>query len=153
MATKSKTAEEPKRVVPPREINVVVDGKLRSLKMSFGLQRELANVAGDVDSAHYRFMSADGMVEFMNVALCERDERGAPRRDAETGDVLVFDASYIDITPEDVDLLMNWIQGHVTDFFLRRLATLESTMLSALPEIERLSSSVNGSAASGLKTQ
>lgn len=154
--TKPAAAAKPEPTNPPT-LSIIVDGEPRDLYMSFGLLRELANVAGDLERLNYAMLSPDEMIIFMNVALTKREKNGRPiPTEVEEDDphnegqtikvkrVVPYDANYCDISEDDREALMQWIYGHVLGFFLKRVQGLEESFRKAAPQLQHLNSSASG---------
>ncbi len=121
---------------PPARITITVNGEQTELFASFGLIRELAAISGGLENIQFAVTDPQMMVEFMATVLSKRNAEGQ----IET----VFNAAYCEIEPDDVDQLMDWIYGHVYDFFVRRVRSLEKVMTNLGPELARLNSSATG---------
>lgn len=128
-------------------IIITVDGEERTLRMVFGLLRELAMVVGSLENLTHTILMPEGELAIMNVVLAKREANGRP---VEGG---AYDASYCEISMEDREALIQWVSGHLISFFMTRVLGLEKTFGRHAPELERLNSFKNGLASSGGKTQ
>jgi len=139
--------DAPPAAPPPAELSVTVDGEIRDLKMTFGLQRELVAVVQEFERLNFAIIDPETMVDFMSVALTKREPNGKPlTKKGDDGKTVsdYYDAAYADISDDDREALMDWIYAHVTDFFLKRVRALEKTFSRAGPELKRLNYSAIG---------
>lgn len=122
----------------PRIIIKSIQGdEERDVFMSFALLNQLASLVGSVERVPEISFNGEIRSRAVDLVLAERDERGR-------------------ITPSDawdLDLdsgcqLLDWIEEHLFDFFLRRLKDQLRRVEKRTPELQAVGSSLTGSAGS-----
>lgn len=94
------------------KITITLGNETKTFKMFYGLLDELAKNVGDIDGVGEMLTDADLRNACLKSILAERDDEGNPQP---------MNLFYLDISPEDVNLLLAWAQEHVLDFFLKYL--------------------------------
>lgn len=88
-------------------------GAEAEVKMTYGLLDALCVTCGDIDGALMVSVDNDLRTEVLNQIFADRDERGNIQTPA--------NLFALDMSPEDVQRLLDWVQEHVADFFLKAL--------------------------------
>lgn len=114
----------------PNSIDLQVDGESREIKMSYGLLDELARVIGDVDSIGGFSLVPEMREAVLNAVLAKRDHKGKI-----VSPVNFFE---IDLDTETANAILDWVAGHVLDFFLKRLTTAKTQVEARQKDISAL---------------
>jgi len=94
-------------------IEVKIGGEPQEVKMTYGLLNELARVIGDIDVIPMIGIEADVRDSIIRAIFSKRDAQGKIKQEV---DIFNFD---IDV--DDLQDLLEWVGGHVLDFFLTSL--------------------------------
>lgn len=120
------------------ELIVKVDGEPFRIFMSWGLLRECVETVGNPQDARFTLMDTEVISDLLTLTLSPRDKRGAIIEDAQV------DGAFAMINADDREILLDWVQAHVTGFFLKRVTSMEGLLEKVLPTIERLMSTTTG---------
>ena len=120
------------------ELTVKVDGEAVRIFMSWGLLRECVETVGNPQDSRFSMMDTEVISDLLTVTLSPRDKRGAVIEGAEV------DGAFAMINADDRELLLDWVQAHVTGFFLKRVTSMEGLLEKVLPTVERLMSTTSG---------
>lgn len=99
---------------------VKVAGEDREVLMSFGLLDDLAREVGDVDSVALIGVDANLRTAVLRSLLSKRDTKGRIQEE-----LSIFD---IDMTPKQVNGLLDWAGAHLLDFFLTSMEQTKATV-------------------------
>lgn len=120
------------------ELIVQVDGEPFRIFMSWGLLRECVETVGNPQDARFSMMDTEVISDLLTVTLSPRDKRGAMIAGSEV------EGAFAIINADDRERLLDWVQAHVTGFFLKRVTSMEGLLEKVLPTIERLMSTTSG---------
>lgn len=96
----------------PEIIHVSYDGKDKEIRMTYGLQQLLCSKVSSLEAVENMHLDASLQAVLMNDVLAERDEKG---------NVVDPEKQYaMWLNVEDGEKLMDWISGHLVDFFISR---------------------------------
>lgn len=96
----------------PDTIRITYDGKDREIRMTYGLQQLLCSRVSSLEAVENMHLDAGLQALLMNEVLAERDEKGK---------VVDPDKQYaMFLGVEEGEKLMDWIAGHLVDFFISR---------------------------------
>lgn len=111
---------EPKKAAP--SLTVTVDGEVREIKMTYGLQDKLISLVRDTNEIGNIFVDPKVRNDILAEMLATRTAGGkivGERKDAEE----------YEISLSDVDNLLSWATDVVTDFFIRALEIIERKLV------------------------
>ena len=100
-------------------IVVTVDGADRSIFMSYGLLTQLAAVVGSADAVPMVAVNNELRDQFLSTLLVEREKNGTPK----TKDFSVLN---VEISVPAAEVLVEWGQAHLLDFFLKALKKMHA---------------------------
>ena len=98
----------------PEIIHVTYDGKDRQIRMTYGLQQLLCSRVSSLEAVENMFLDANLQTVLMNDVLAERDEKGNIEKEKEGTQWAMY------LSVDDGEKLMDWISGHLVDFFISR---------------------------------
>lgn len=134
---KAKAEAELKKFEPT--LDVVINGKTREVKMTFGLLNDLARAVGGLEEIQLVMMDNDRLMGLLNLVVADRDDKG--RINHETSiDLSVGDAISLDTFEE----LSTWTLGHTMSFFVRRMKSVGAASQLLGPEIRALNKLASG---------
>jgi len=107
---------------PAKELDIVVDGETRTLKMSYGLQDKLLRLVKDTNEVGNIFTDPEIRNPIISELLAERSNTGRV-----IGQLRQPDEYEIDL--EEVDKLLAWAVDTVTSFFIRSLESLNRKLV------------------------
>jgi hypothetical protein len=116
-----------------------VNDELWEVKMSFGLLNELVRTVGDIEAVTEISFDIELRDALMIQIFSERDAKGRIKED-----VNLFN---LDIKPDTVVDLLDWVGSHVTDFLLKQMLRSKEMMESRQDQIMALTPSSTGSQA------
>ena len=93
-------------------IHVTYDGKDKEIRMTYGLQQLLCSRVSSLEAVENMYLDATLQTVLMNDVLAERDEKGNVVEEGKQW------AMWLNV--EDGERLMDWISGHLVDFFISR---------------------------------
>lgn len=96
----------------PDTIHVTYDGKDKEIRMTYGLQQLLCSRVSSLEAVENMYLDATLQTVLMNDVLAERDEKGNVVEENKQW------AMWLNV--EDGERLMDWISGHLVDFFISR---------------------------------
>lgn len=96
----------------PDTIHVTYDGKDKEIRMTYGLQQLLCSRVSSLEAVENMYLDATLQTVLMNDVLAERDEKGNVVEENKQW------AMWLNV--EDGERLMDWITGHLVDFFISR---------------------------------
>ena len=96
----------------PDTIYVTYDGKDKEIRMTYGLQQLLCSRVSSLEAVENMYLDATLQTVLMNDVLAERDEKGNAVEEGKQW------AMWLNV--EDGEKLMDWISGHLVDFFISR---------------------------------
>lgn len=128
----------------PDQITVKVDNEDKDIFMSFGLLNELTKIINDPAGVSALAANHELRDEVLNSLLAVRKRSGKIQSKVDIDDV--------DISVEDVEMLLAWASEHVLGFFLRSLQKMVSLSQKHQTDMEGLVSFVSGSTASASET-
>lgn len=117
-------------------IEVVIGDETKKIKMSFGLLNECAKVIGDIDNITEISLNPEIRDRLLIEVLSARDEMGVI-----TDPISVFN---LDMTPEAVITLLDWVGSHVADFFLNSMTRVKDLLTSREEKLKSLMPTSNG---------
>ncbi len=133
MATKVTETKKPEL---PATITVTVDDQSRDIFMSFGLLNELTSVIDDPQRIASIPLNNDVRNQVLSMVLADRKKSGKL--------IAEIDLSETDISISDVEILIDWVQGHLLDFFVRSLKRVMALTKNHEAEVASLASSLDG---------
>ena len=94
-------------------IEVTIFGETREIKMSFGLINELAGIVGSIELVHLIGLDAEMTHGLIRSTLAKRDTNGR----------IIEEPPLFEIDADDpaIQAILEWVGGHITDFFLNSL--------------------------------
>lgn len=128
----------------PSTLVVEIDGKPQELVMWFGMLNALSVAIGDIDNL--AIMATDPVLRsvVLRELLSERTETGM----ISTEPNLMF----LKMTPDAVQDIMEWVNGHITDFFLEAATRAKKIAEDRQEKVRSLMPSPNGGVHSASKT-
>lgn len=108
--------------------------KDREIKMTYGLLQILASRFTDLGQIENLNIDSTLQNEVINEVLAERDEDGQkknPKKDYS-----------MTLTVSEGETLMEWISGHIIDFFISRLQAQTATAEKLKPLVEELQKTI-----------
>lgn len=117
----------------------------RELFMSFGLLNELTRIIGTPDRVPQVALDPNLRDEFLTALFAKRKKSG---KIEEAADIEDLDVSY-----EDVELVLRWAQEHVMSFFVRSFRQIKAVTDKHEAEVMNLTSSLVGSKSSPSKKE
>lgn len=95
-------------------LTVTVDGAERELFMSYGLLTKLSKELETADAVGAVPHDPELRDRVLKVALTERSKTGKAKKE-------IKDLDDVEISIEDVELVLGWVMEHLTGFFVRGL--------------------------------
>lgn len=111
----------------------------RDIKMTFGLLNELVRTVGDIEAVAEISFNTDLRDEVLSQVFSERNKDGRIEEK-----VTLFN---LDVDPDEVVGLLEWVGSHVTDFLLKQMVRTKSLMEKHQPAMMALMPTSNGSPA------
>ena len=106
----------------------------REIKMTYGLLQRLASRFNDLGQVENVSLDANLQNDLINEVLAERDENGARE---------LPDKDYsLELSIQDGEKLMDWISGHIIDFFISRLRAQTKAAKQLQPLVEDLQKTI-----------
>lgn len=149
MSTSSSAKDTEKAGPPPSRITVEMPDGDRELFMSFGLLNELASLVGGPEAVPNLSFDAQMSQTALFSVLVKRNKRGQPI-DFEDEDDPVIPG---DLSPETAEKILDWVAGHVLDFFVRRFANSVKLFGTQAAQLAEVGSSLTSSPNSAGKTR
>lgn len=119
---------------PDSRLTVTYRGEQRELFMSFLRMNSCLRMLGEPERLSVMLLDPDTCELMLRVVLAEKGQTG---RDVELQDD--------DLSDEDVDRILLWVQEHLTYFFMKRFQQLGDKTRALEPIAQRLKSSLVGS--------
>lgn len=113
-------------------------GEEQTVFMSFGLLNTLVNYLGGPENLHLIRTSPEVRETFLVELLSPRDSHGRIPRGSE------FNLYSSNLSVEEGLALLDWVEGHLTDFFVKAAQSLKS-QAAAMTAATSQSSSESGS--------
>lgn len=117
-------------------IQVELGNETKEITMSYGLLNECAKVIGDIDGVPDMALNPDVRDRLLIELLSPRDQRGQIKEE-----ISVFS---LELAPEQVLTLLDWVGVHVVDFFLNSMTQVKSLLTDREGEIKSLMSISDG---------
>lgn len=133
-------------VVPPlnHTLSVTKDGKPCSLFMSFGLLNQLTRLMGDIDQLPMLAVDPVLQEKVLVEIFTERDARGNPTN--------IPSLYEVNVSIEDIDLILNFVGDHIANFFMvaaersqKRVLALHEKLLESQAKVSSLMPTSPGS--------
>lgn len=102
------------------QIQITINGRPRTLTMTFGHLNLLTQVTDDLDELLQGFMNPKLRGEVFHIMLDERDDDGAVTKSV--------NVEFLNIERDDAVALYTWAMEHVLDFFLKSAAQTKGTL-------------------------
>lgn len=128
------------------KLTVRIGDKDREIFMSYGLLNTLTRVIGDPAVVPAIAIDPDLRGKVLAEVLAERKKSGKVS-------AAVKDIDDLEISIEDVELLIDWVMEHVMSFFVRRMEKISAISSRHEKTLKHLESSLDGSKGSVSATQ
>lgn len=115
----------------PEIIHVTYDGKDKEIRMTYGLQQLLCSRVSNLEAVENMYLDANLQTTLMNDVLAERDEKGNVTDEGKQWSM------WLNI--EDGEKLMDWISGHLVDFFISRSRAQQKATEKVMDLIKEMS--------------
>lgn len=127
-------------------IDIRVDGKTHTILMTYGLLTRLTRTVNGSEEVADAGFSADSRDAVITECFRKKGKNGF--MEIPPGEQLDMDE--LDISVDDVDLLMAWATAHLSNFFIKRLKAAEKGMEVMAKAMEGLNAGVSAPSAPGL---
>jgi hypothetical protein len=117
-------------VKTPDHFTMRVGENTRDLKMTFGLLNELVQTVGDIEAVAEISFNSDLRNEILSQVFSERNKDGRIEEK-----VTLFN---LDVDPDEVVGLLEWVGSHVTSFLLKQMMQTKSLMEKHRPTMMAL---------------
>jgi len=124
---------------PQHTFTITVDGQPKDIKMTFGLLNQLVRTIGDIESVADISFDIELREALLQECLAPRDENGRIEKE-----VNLF---LIDVNPDDVIDLLDWVGAHVTDFLLAQMTRAKEMMEHRSDQVKALMPTSTGTPA------
>jgi hypothetical protein len=116
--------------IHPDNLTITVNGKEQELFMSFSLQNSLARVVGKLGNLGEGLANPDMRDALVLITLAARNTDGKS-----LGDLSMRD---YDISVAEGEKLLDWVMGHIVNFFLQSLEAAIRLEDSHEPRLEKI---------------
>ena len=124
---------------PEDRLTLKVAGQDKELFMSAGLVRKVASIVNELEDMAHIYLTPAVQERCAVQVLVERDERGRPKEDVDSLDLMAFE-----MTTEDAAKLFKWIGDHVMHFFIEGATNMETNLKDQMSVLQNLAQSLNG---------
>lgn len=123
----------------PETFTITKDGEPFKIKLTYGLLNELVRSIGDIDAIADISFNVDLRDDILVQVFSERDEEGQIKKKPN-----LFN---LDVEPDDVVDLLDWVGSHVADFLLKQMTRTKKIIDHNQPKILALMPTSTGSPA------
>jgi hypothetical protein len=120
------------------KLEITFQGKKRELFMSYLRQNSCLRVIGNPQNLASLLVDPDLSENILRVMLAEKGGAGA---------MFEVELDENDLSGEDIDRILLWVQRHLTAFFMKRFQQAQASAKELEPAIKALESQAGGSAA------
>jgi len=119
------------------EVTEGPDPKKVERLMTYGLLNEVTRLLSEPDRVPAFELDPYLAESVLKLIVVDRDARGIPIENLD-------DFVLPQMSPEQAFIIIDWVKGHVLDFFVKRLQAAAQRAEHLVPQMKALASSLNG---------